>query len=55
MGIKQEPSEYWLRTQWASEAPLITLLCLSFFICKMGVALPPRMKDEDKYKAFSTH
>ena len=54
VGIKQEPGEYWLKTQRAPEAPLITSLCLSFFICKMGVALPPRMKDEYKYKVLST-
>lgn len=38
-----------------SDNPLITLPCLGFFICKMGVALLHRMKGEDKCKAFSTY
>lgn len=45
------------KTQCASEGLLIDFLCLSFFTCNIDavVALPHRMKDEDKYKAFSIH
>lgn len=46
-----------LKTQCASEGLLIAFLCVSFFTCKIDavVALPHRMKDEDKYKVFSIH
>lgn len=58
IGEKQTLNKCWLtkyrlKNQQASESPLLTLPCLSFFICKMSAVLPHRMKDEDKYKTFS--